>query len=220
MRFIAYIKAIFLLTKCFVKADKVANADHSSLTEAQKSEDKEQNKYPRSTPLNLEITPHTSYHNEDKELSINTHYKSNEPEASDVLSVKRDNYENYLHADLFFDVILNGNSLFSQDLSREQRQQLLTLDWVAARYCMDCRSFYTFKVGGRSVEVFTKYFGAECLVSYDGNQFILISRGIYDSEVVPLPDVITYFDENLALIDTAQYDEDNQYWEYLEPPML
>lgn len=179
----------------------------------------EEHRYPENTPLDIKVTSPVVYRNNDQVIKIQPHYKTPEPEGSDVLSVSKDENISYLHAELFFDILINSNSYFKRDLKEEQLKNLLDLDWIQVNYCIDSRESFNFQVSNKTVEIMTHYFAGECYVSHTGSTFVVITRKIHDTDVIQLPDVITFFNEQIAFTDSAKFDEEDEYWEYLELPI-
>ena len=176
--------------KTRVELVKKTSEQLASETMQKRFEFEEENRYPKWEPFELKVESKIAVTIEGAEFSLEKLHEKEEPEDSEILGVNVGGKDYALHSYRLFQELMDGNSRFICNLTDAEFKELKNLEWIHVGFCDDSRDYLKFEIEDMPIELRMKYMAVEFFVSASQSGFVLLSKGIYDSDSIALPDVI------------------------------
>lgn len=173
--------------------------------------------YPKSPNLSFKEANRSTLIIGGREFICSAHARRDEPEGDDILVLRGASEEYFLHGQAFFKALFKGSGQFLSDLDPAQLKSIGEADLVCCDAMEESRNSIQFEVSGHAIEVMGHYLDARFYpLIMDGLVVALASR-LVDIENQEIPPFVFPVPSDWLLFSTAEYDEDDDWWEFIDP---
>jgi hypothetical protein len=167
--------------------------------------------------IKLNPAKRTSLMIDGRELRCEVHARRDEPEGDDILLISDSESEYFVHGAVFFKSLVGSSATFLSDLEPDQLKCIRKSKLVYCDTMDDSRSGLQFEISGVPVELMGHYLDARFYPLALDDSIMAIVTGLVDIEGAEVPCFIAPMRSDWLLFSSAKYDEDDDWWEYIDP---
>jgi hypothetical protein len=177
----------------------------------------DESSYPADVSLKLNLVDASQINIDGVTYRCTIHVPRDDEEGIDILILKSDGRSFVVSPWVFYDTLLNKGGRFLTELSSEDIQQIGQKLFVRCYVTDESREYKNIQVSSCDVEVTGKHQTMSFfLFDMKGKCYFIVDE-LIDSSANRVPRIVSEVRTDRVLFNSAQYNEAEECWEYVEP---